>query len=116
VVLQRLPARQLRHPEDVLLGVVVADLQLDGNLKLVLFIRFVITGVEIIVMFRIFELCEQLLTADVEGIRDILDEEQAEDGVLGLGRIKSGAQLISSGPELFFSRSCKNFWADIMTP
>jgi hypothetical protein len=102
MVLQRLPTRQLRHPEDVLLGVVVADLQLDGNLGLILSIRSVIAGVEVVVVGLVLKLRDQLLPADIESIGDILDEQQAQHRVLVLRRIESGAQLVGGIPEFLF--------------
>lgn len=53
IVAQGLPAGQLRHPEDVLLGVIVPNLQLITNLGLVFTVGVVILGIEKIVMLRV---------------------------------------------------------------
>ena len=88
----RLPAGGGRHPEHVGHGVVVAFFQRFG----------VVGGVgQVEVAGFVPECGLQLGAALVEGIGDVLQEDQAEDDVLVLGRVHAGAQLVGGGPEGF---------------
>ena len=113
MVLQGLPAGQLRHPKDVLFGIVVADLQLGSNFFLVLFVGIVVTGIEVVIVVFVLKLRNQLLATDIEGIGNIFNKQQPQHGVLILGRIKSGAQLIGGGPELLFQGIQKFFFRHV---
>ena len=76
--LQVLPARLLRHPEDAGGAVLVGVLGV-GALRL---LRF------------------ELGVLGLEGVGDVLEEDQAEDDVLVLGRVHVVAQRVGGGPEL----------------
>ena len=71
MVLQSFPACQLRHPEDILFGIVITDLQLCGDLQLVLDLIVEVGGIKKIVIIYILELLDQLLAAKVKSIRNI---------------------------------------------
>ena len=76
--LQVRPARLLRHPEDV-----------DGA---------VLVGVLRVGALRLLRL--QLGVLRLEGVGDVLEEDQAEDDVLVLGRVHVVAQRVGGRPEL----------------
>ena len=76
--LQVRPARLGRHPEDVQRAVLVRVLGV-GALRLL--------GVELGVLL-------------LEGVGDVLEEDQAEDDVLVLGRVHVAAQRVGHLPEL----------------
>ena len=78
VGLQVRPARLLRHPEDVR-GAVLVRVFGVGALRL---LRF------------------ELGVLRLEGVGDVLEEDQAEDDVLVLGRVHVVAQRVGGGPEL----------------
>jgi len=93
VGLDEVPARQRRHPEDVLLGVVVAGLELLRDQVLAVVAQVVV--VRWIAKGRL-----QLRPALLEGVRDVLEEDETEDDVLVDRCIEHGQQLVGCGPEL----------------
>ena len=72
------PARLLRHPENAS-GAILVGVFRVGALRLLGF-QFGVLG--------------------LEGVGDVLEEDQAEDDVLVLGRVHVIAQGIGGGPEL----------------
>jgi hypothetical protein len=92
-----------RHPEEVLLDVVVALFQLraDGFEVFSAACTAVVRRVEEVVALRIAELRLDLRLPDCEGIRDVFEEDQAKDGVLIDGGVQVGAEPVCGGPELF---------------
>src|SRR5574337_2047849 len=79
-----------RHPEDVGHGVVVPLLQ---GLR-------VVGGVgQVEVGGRVGEFRREGRAALVEGVGDVLEEDEAEDDVLVLGGVHAGTQLVGGGPE-----------------
>ena len=92
---QRLPARRLGHPEDIDLAVVVAVFQFAGQQRGGAVGQKVFVG-------RIGEAGGQLGALGLEGVGDVLDEDEAEHEVLVLGGVHVGAQLVGGGPERFF--------------
>ena len=88
----RLPACRPRHPEAVDHRVVVALL---GGIRPVIGVR------QIEVVGFVGERKRQLVAALVEGVADVLQEDQAEHDVLVLGRIHRRAQLVGRRPEGF---------------
>ena len=78
--LQVRPARLLRHPEDAGGAVLVA-----------------VFGVGALRLLRL-----ELGVLGLEGVGDVLEEDQAEDDVLVLGRVHVVAQRVGGGPELGF--------------
>ena len=78
--LQVRPAAPRRHPEDVLGAVLVRVFGIGAG----------------VVAFAGDELGVLLL----EGVGDVLEEDQAEDDVLVLGRVHVVAQLVGGEPEL----------------
>ncbi len=85
-----LPARRGGHPEHVGHRVVVALLQRLG----------VVGGVGQVQVARLVgERGLELRAALVEGVADVLEEDQAEDDVLVLGGVHRRAQLVGGGPE-----------------
>ncbi len=103
-IAQGLPAGLHWHPEHVLLGVVVADFQLGGDVFFVLLrTRAAVFGrVHVIVVLRVGELFAQFALPFFEGVGDVLEEDQPEHDVLVHGGIEVGAQLVGSSPELLF--------------
>ena len=85
LVLQVLPARLGRHPEHPLGGVLVAALQQAFELR---------AGDAVG-----FQLGLELLAAGLEGVGDVLQEQQAEDDVLVLGGVDLAAQGVGGFPE-----------------
>ena len=56
---------------------------------------------------RRFQLGLELLAAGLEGVGDVLEEEQAKDDVLVLGGVQRPAQLIGCGPKgIFKANTC----------
>ena len=85
LVLEVLPARLGRHPEDPLGGVLVAVLQ---------------QAFELLARDAVgFQLGLELVAAGLEGVGDVLEEEQAEDDVLVLGGVDLAAQGVGRLPE-----------------
>ena len=78
--LQVLPARLLRHPEDAG-GAILVRIFRIGALRLLGF---------------------KLGVLGLEGVGDVLEEDQAEDDVLVLRRVHVVAQRVGGGPELGF--------------
>ena len=76
--LEVLPARLLGHPEDAG-GAVLVGVFGVGALRLLGF---------------------ELGVLGLEGVGDVLEEDQAEDDVLVLGRVHVVAQRVGGGPEL----------------
>jgi hypothetical protein len=52
-------------------------------------------------MPRIAEVLFQLLAAEVEGVGDVFEEDEAEDGVFVNGGIEVGAEAVGGVPEFF---------------
>lgn len=103
-VAQGLPTGFYRHPEHVLLGVIVADFELGGDAVFVLLgaCAAVFVRVHGVVMVRIGELFAQFPLALLEGIGNIFEEDQPEHDVLVHGSVEVGAQLVGGDPELLF--------------
>lgn len=99
-VAQGVPAGFQRHPEHVFLGVVVAHLKLGSKVALVV-VGVVLRG-HVVVMVGVGELLAQFALAFIEGIGNIFEKDQPEHDVLVHRRVEVGAQLVGSGPELFF--------------
>jgi hypothetical protein len=72
------PARVLRHPEDVLGAVLIGVFRVGAGL---------LVGIERGVFL-------------LEGVRDVLQENETEDDVFVLGRVHVVAQLVGCLPEL----------------
>lgn len=100
-ILQGLPPRQRRHPEDVLLDVVVALLQFGTDAFLVGTRFLVFLGIDEEVVFRVLQHRLDLRLPLGEGIRDVFEEDQAKDGVLVNSGVEIGPELVGGGPELF---------------
>jgi hypothetical protein len=102
-ILQRLPPGERRHPEDVLLDVVVALFQLgaDGFKVFCADFTAVVRGIEEVVALRIAELRFNLPLPHGEGLGDVFQEDEAEDRVLIDGGVEIGPEAISGRPELF---------------
>jgi len=99
-VMEHLPAGLGGHPEDVLLGVIVAHLQFLGK-RLGIPIAEV-GGVQEVVGGRVLELGAQLTPALFKGVADVFEEDQPEDDVLVDGGIQRGQELVGRSPELPF--------------
>ncbi len=50
---------------------------------------------------RLAELRLDFLLPDGEGVGDVFEEDEAQDGVLIDGGIEAGAEAVGGGPELF---------------
>ena len=91
--LQILPAGKRGHPKRVLARVVVAVFQLGVEV----FVRGVL---EVEVALGVLQLDLDGGATGVERVRDVLEEDEPEDGVLVLGGVEVVAQLVGRGPEL----------------
>ena len=89
---QCLPAGALGHPEHVDLAIVVALLQLLGQ-------KLGVCVVEVVVVTLVGEAALKLAPARLEGVGDVLDEDETQHDVLVLGGVHIGAQLVGRGPE-----------------
>ena len=90
--LQVLPARFTRHPEDVVGEVLVAVLGVEAGLAGAAG-RKASGGLSL-------GLGDQARALLLEGVRDVLEEDEAEHHVLVLGRVHVAAHLVCRGPEL----------------
>ena len=99
-----LPAGERGHPEDVLRGVVIAVFELGGNGRGVGGVGVVVGAVEEVVVRRIFERGFEFLAAEVEGVGNVFEKDEAEDGVLIDGGVEVGAKPVGGVPELFIKR------------
>jgi hypothetical protein len=103
-----LPARFQRHPEDVLLGVVVAHLQLGGEILFVLVGTPVFLGVHVVVVVGVLELLAQFFLPFFERVRHVLQKDQAQHHVLVDSEASRLERSLSAAVQSFFSRSLKN--------
>lgn len=98
-VLQGLPPRQRRNPEDVLLYIIVTLLQLGGDGFLVFGKGAVVRRAQVEVALTIAELFLDLRLPLGEGVRDVFEEDQTEDGVFIYSGVQIGPELVGGGPE-----------------
>ena len=89
---QALPACSLRHPEDVDLTVIVTVFQFSGQ-ELGCGVR------QEVVVSRVGEPLREFGATGGKGVRDVLDEDEAQHKVLVFGSVHIGAQLVGCGPE-----------------
>ena len=61
----------------------------------------VASRVEEVVALRVAKLRLDFLLPDGEGVGDVFEEDEAEDGVLVDGGVEAGAEAVGGGPELF---------------
>jgi len=92
VGLHEVPARERRHPEDVLLDVVVAGFEflLDQLARI---------GAEVVVVRRVDKGGLQLGAALLEGVGDVLQEDQAQHDVHVVAGVDIGAQAVGRVPQ-----------------
>ena len=94
VVPDKIPARQGRHPEDVLFGVIVPGFEFLGD-------QIISVVAQVVVVFRIAEVGLQFRVTLLESVRHVFEEYQAEDHMLVDRRIHIGAQLVRRRPQMF---------------
>ncbi len=61
----------------------------------------------VVILVGVLELLAQFILPIIEGVGDVIQEDQAQHHVLVNNGIQVGPQLVGGGPELF-SRSLKN--------
>jgi hypothetical protein len=89
-----LPACQGGNPEDVILGDVVAILQLGLDGRLVGLVALVVSPVEVVLALAIAEHGAQLFAPQVERVGHVLQEDEPEHRVLVDGCIEGGAEPV----------------------
>ena len=101
VFLNGFPAGEGWNPEHILFDVVVADFEFGPDFFRVGFIAVVVGRIEVVVAVLVAELGFNFVLANFEGVRDVLQKDQAENSVLVDGGVKVGAELVRGGPEFF---------------
>lgn len=96
------PAGGTGHPEDVVLGVVVALFEFGFKGGLVVLRAVVQRGVEIEGVFGVLQIGKDFALLGGEGVGDVFEENQAEDDVFVVGGVQLGAELVGGFPEGVF--------------
>ena len=97
-----MPAGGTGHPEDVVLGVVVALFEFGFKGGLVVLRAVVQRGVEIEGVFGVLQIGKDFALLGGEGVGDVFEENQAEDDVFVVGGVQLGAELVGGFPEGVF--------------
>lgn len=86
-----MPARLARYPEGDVFGVVVALFEFGGDGFVVGGGGGEVGGVEVVVARGVAQLFFDLFALRVEGVRDVFEEDEAEDDVFVVGGVQLGA-------------------------
>ena len=86
-----MPARPLRYPEDVVFGVVVAFFEFGGDDVVVSGGVGIVGGVEVVFARGVAQVFFDLFALRGEGVRDVFEEDEAEDDVFVVGGVQLGA-------------------------